>query len=97
MDAKEIGDQIKKIIADVANLDPGEIDDKASFVEELELDSLSMLEIGVDIDYQFKLGVTDEQLKELGSVEDAIALVQQVQSGKRSASGGRSPAATFSA
>lgn len=87
MDAKEIGDQIKKIIADVANLDPEEIGDKASFVEELELDSLSMLEIGVDIDYQFKLGVTDEQLKELASVEDAIALVQQVQSDKQAASG----------
>ena len=87
MDAKEIGEQIKKIIADVANLDPKEIDDKASFVEELELDSLSMLEIGVDIDYQFKLGVTDEQLKELGSVEDAVALVQQVQSSKQAASG----------
>ncbi len=88
MEAKEIGEHIKRIIGDVANLDPAQIDDKASFIEDLELDSLSLLEIGVDIDYQFKLGVPDERLKELRSVEDAIALVQQVRSDKQTATEG---------
>ncbi len=88
MEAQEIGERIKEIIADVANLDPKEIADKASFIEDLELDSLSLLEIGVDIDYQFKLGVSDERLKELRSVEDAIELVQQVQAGKQVATEG---------
>lgn len=88
MEAREIGERIKGIIGDVANLDPAEIDDKASFIEDLELDSLSLLEIGVDIDYQFKLGVSDERLKELRSVEDAIELVQQVLSSKQTTSGG---------
>jgi acyl carrier protein len=88
MEAQEIGERIKLIIADVANLDPEEIDDKASFIEDLELDSLSLLEIGVDIDYQFKLGVSDERLKELRSVQDAVELVQQVQAGKQVAAEG---------
>ena len=79
---------IKKIIADVANLDPARSTTRRSFIEDLELDSLSLLEIGVDIDYQFKLGVSDERLKELRSVEDAIELVQQVRSDKQAASGG---------
>jgi acyl carrier protein len=88
MEAQEIGERIKEIIADVANLDPKEIADQASFIEDLELDSLSLLEIGVDIDYQFKLGVSDERLKELRSVEDAIELVQQVKAGKQVATEG---------
>lgn len=85
MEAQEIGERIKEIIADVANLDPQEIGDEANFIEDLELDSLSLLEIGVDIDYQFKLGVSDEQLKELRSVREAIELVQKVQASKQPA------------
>ncbi len=77
MEAAAILTKIKEIIADVANLDPGEIGDDATF-EELSLDSLSLLEIGVDVDYQFKLGVPDERLKELRSVKDTLELVQQV-------------------
>ena len=83
MEVQEIRERIKAIIADVANLNAGEIGDQAAFIEELELDSLSLLEIGVDIDYQFKLGVSDERLKELRSVEDAVELVVQVQAGKQ--------------
>ena len=85
MEVQEIRAKIKEIIADVANLDPERIGDQATFVEELSLDSLSLLEIGVDIDYQFKLGVSDERLKELRSVEDAVELVQQIEAAKATA------------
>ena len=85
MEAQEIGQRIKEIIGDVANLDPQEIGDEANFIEDLQLDSLSLLEIGVDIDYQFKLGVTDEQLKELRTVREAVGLVQQVRASKAAA------------
>lgn len=77
MEATQITEKIKEIIADVANLDPSEIGDEATFIEDLGLDSLSLLEIGVDVDYQFKLGVSDERLKELRSVKDAVELVVQ--------------------
>jgi len=82
MEVQEIRTKIKEIIADVANLDAEEIGDQATFVEDLSLDSLSLLEVGVDIDYLFKLGVSDERLKELRSVQDAVELVQQIQAGK---------------
>jgi acyl carrier protein len=83
MEAEAIGAQIKEIIADVANLDPNEIEDDASFIEDLSLDSLSLLEIGVDVDYHFKLGVPDDVLKKLRSVRETIALVQKCQAEKK--------------
>jgi acyl carrier protein len=82
MEVQEIRAKIKEIIADVANLDAAEIGDQATFIEALSLDSLSLLEIGVDVDYHFKLGVSDERLKEMRSVQDAVELVQQIQAGK---------------
>lgn len=75
MNPEEIRSKVKEIIADVADLDPAEIADDARFVEDLDLDSLAMLEMGVDVDYAFKLGVGDERLKELRSVGDTVALV----------------------
>lgn len=85
MEVSEIRAKIKEVIADVANLDPEGIGDQARFVEDLALDSLSLLEIGVDIDYLFKLGVPDERLKELRSVEDAVELVVETQAAKATA------------
>ncbi len=75
MDVVEIRSKIKEIIANVTNIDPTEISDKDSFVEDLQLDSLSLLEIGVDVDYEFKLGVPEERLGELRTVQDSVDLV----------------------
>ncbi len=78
MNVEEIRTKIKEIISNVTNIDVEEIGDEASFVDDLQLDSLSLLEIGVDVDYEFKLGVPEERLGELRTVQDSVALVQQV-------------------
>ncbi len=76
MERPEISAKVKEIIANVANLDPAEIADEASFIDDLGLDSLSLLEIGVDVDYAFKLGVPEEKLQQLATVADTVDLVQ---------------------
>ena len=76
MTTQEIRVKVKEIIADVAGIEAGEIADEARFVEDLDLDSLAMLEMGVDVDYAFKLGVPDEELRELRSVPQTVALVE---------------------
>ena len=75
MDVGTIRARIKDIIANVTNIAVEEIGDQASFIEDLQLDSLSLLEIGVDVDYAFKLGVPEERLQELRTVEDTVDLV----------------------
>jgi acyl carrier protein len=76
MNTDEIRGKVKEIIADVAGIDAGEIADEAHFFEDLDLDSLALLEMGVDVDYAFKLGVPDEDLKELRTVPQCVALVE---------------------
>jgi len=70
--------KIKEVIADVADLETTEIGDEAHFIDDLELDSLSLLEIGVDIDYEFKLGVSEERLAKLRSIPETVALVEEI-------------------
>jgi len=82
MDRGQIRHRIKEIIASVANLDPVSIGNEASFIDDLGLDSLSLLEIGVDVDYEFKLGVPEERLQGLRTVADTVALVEECLAGR---------------
>jgi acyl carrier protein len=73
----EIRESIKKVIANVSDIDLADIGDSASFKEDLGLDSLVLLEISVDIGLQFALDIPEEQLMQLHTVQDAVELVQQ--------------------
>jgi len=85
MDVAEVTSKVKQIISNVTNIAPSQIADDASFVEDLNLDSLSLLEIGVDVDFEFKLGVPEERLQQLRTVQDSVDLVLQVLAEKTAA------------
>jgi acyl carrier protein len=78
MDRTAVTLKIKQVIADVADLDVAEIADGAHFIDDLALDSLALLEIGVDIDYEFKLGVSEDRLSRLRSIPETVALVAEI-------------------
>lgn len=73
---EEIKTRIKQIIANIAGLNPSRISDDAMLREDLKLDSLSLLEIGVDVDLAFKLELPDERYKEIASLPAMVDLVQ---------------------
>jgi acyl carrier protein len=77
MDVAQMKGRIKEIIANVTSIDPAEIGDATSFTKELGLDSLSLLEIGVDVDYEFKLELPEERMRGLDSVDQTLALVEE--------------------
>ena len=76
MEVMEIKAKVKEIIANVTSIDPDSIEDGASFTQEMGLDSLSLLEVGVDVDYEFKLELPEESMRGLDSVDQTVALVQ---------------------
>ncbi len=76
MEPQEIRDKVKGIIGNVAGLDPKSIGDGDHFRDDLNLDSLSLLEIGVDVDMAFQLGLPDERYKEIASLPSMVDLIQ---------------------
>ncbi len=74
---REIQDKIKQIIGNIAGLDPKRIGDGDSLRDDLKLDSLSLLEIGVDVDLAFKLNLPDERYKEIQTLPEMVSLVQE--------------------
>jgi acyl carrier protein len=73
----EILDKIKQIIGNIAGLDPKRIGDADSLRDDLKLDSLSLLEIGVDVDLAFKLNLPDERYKEIQTLPQMVSLVHE--------------------
>jgi acyl carrier protein len=77
MNDEEIRAIIKKSIARITSIDPEEIADHASYKDDLNLDSLTILEIAVDAEYQFQVKIPDDDLSEIRTVDDTVKLVQQ--------------------
>lgn len=81
MTIEEIRPRVKKTIAKITGLTPEMIEDDASF-DSLELDSLSRIEVLVELEREFGLEVPEESEDEnliarIHTVEDATQLVAQ--------------------
>ncbi len=75
MDIGEIKDKIRQIIFETTNIEPETISDKAHFVQDLDLDSLTLLEIGVSVDQEFRLDLPEEEMKQMTDLQATADLV----------------------
>jgi acyl carrier protein len=77
MNVEEITTKVKNSIARITSIDPSDISDHASYKDDLGLDSLTILEIAVDAEYQFQVKLSDDDLGEIQRVDDTVRMVQQ--------------------
>ncbi|MEY3407225.1 MAG: hypothetical protein RL038_286 [Actinomycetota bacterium] len=76
MTDQEILDALRSIVSEIAGIDEAAIDADKSFVDDLDIDSLSMVEIAMEMDSKLGVGIPDEELKNIKTVGDAIAYVK---------------------
>jgi acyl carrier protein len=88
MDRDEIRRVVKGLIAKVTDLPIDKIADNASFREDLELDSLALIEISVHVDHAYKLRLTEEEIGSLATIDDAVNMVIKKQTEQGSAAAG---------
>ncbi|HEV3469717.1 MAG TPA: phosphopantetheine-binding protein [Pyrinomonadaceae bacterium] len=77
MTADEIRAKVKSAISSTAGLDAGDIPDDADYREDLQLDSLTILEIAVSLEYQFRLDIPDEELTAVRTIGDTVGLIRR--------------------
>lgn len=78
MAEKDVEKEIITIIADVSGFDEEEITPDANFFEDLEIDSIKAIEITVAIEKKFKISVRDEDVPNITTIKQAVALVKQL-------------------
>jgi acyl carrier protein len=64
-DNNEILSGLAEIVEEVAGIDTAEVTTEKSFVDDLDIDSLSMVEIAVQAEDKFGVKIPDDQLAEL--------------------------------
>jgi acyl carrier protein len=74
---QEILAGLGEIVDEVAGVPADEVTPEKSFVEDLDIDSLSMVEIAVAAQDKFGVEIPDEQLKDLKTVQDVINFVSK--------------------
>ncbi|GAB08993.1 acyl carrier protein [Gordonia araii NBRC 100433] len=70
---------IAEIIEEVTGIDPSEVTIEKSFVDDLDIDSLSIVEIAVQLEDKYGVKVPDEDLAGLRTVGDAVAYIQKLE------------------
>ncbi|MGA9770772.1 MAG: acyl carrier protein [Blastocatellia bacterium] len=77
MDTSHILNTVKDSIANITGISADTIEDTSAYVEDLKLDSLSILEVVVEIEYQFKIKIPEERLGRIRTVDDTVQAVQE--------------------
>jgi acyl carrier protein len=77
MSVDDIRTAIKQAIVKVSKLDPLTVGDCSSFRDDLGLDSLSILEVIVEIECRFQIpDLSDDDYSTIQTVDDAVRFVQ---------------------
>ena len=71
-------EKLKKVIADVLNVDPDEITMETTFADDLGADSLDVFQIIMGIEEEFDIEVPPEEAEKISTVEEAVALIKSV-------------------
>ena len=74
---EEIRAQLADLVNDVAGVPVEDVQLDKSFVDDLDVDSLAMVEIIVGCEDKFGVTIPDEESKNLKTVGDAVAYVEQ--------------------
>ena len=68
---------LAEIVEEVAGVSPEDVTAEKSFVDDLDIDSLSMVEIAVQAEDKFGVKIPDAELANLKTVGDAVAYVSK--------------------
>ncbi len=69
-------EKLKKVIADVLNVDPEEITMETTFIDDLGADSLDVFQIIMGIEEEFDIEIPAEDAENITTVEEAVNLIK---------------------
>jgi acyl carrier protein len=72
----DIASRVKAIIVDKLGVDESEVTPEASFTNDLGADSLDTVELIMEFEKEFNIGIPDDQAENIGTVGDAVKYIE---------------------
>lgn len=69
-------EKLKKVIAEVLNVDPNEITMETTFMDDLGADSLDVFQIIMGIEEEFDIEIPPETAEQIATVEQAVEMIK---------------------
>ncbi|API93855.1 MULTISPECIES: acyl carrier protein [Bacillota] len=75
----DVFDRVKAIIVDRLDVDESKVTMEASFKEDLEADSLDVVELVMELEDEFDMEIADEEAEKINTVGDAVNYINNLQ------------------
>ena len=76
---EEVFERVKEVLTEQLGVDEGEITEDASFQEDLDADSLVLVELIMELEDQFGIKISDEDAQKIQTVGQAVDYVSSHQ------------------
>ena len=77
MTQEEITAGLAEILEEVAGVSPDDVTAEKSFTDDLDVDSLSMVEVVVAAEEKFGVKIPDDEVANLKTVGDAVSYIER--------------------
>lgn len=76
MSRDEIFGQIREILVDQLGVDENDVKENASFQDDLDADSLDLVELIMEMEDKFGVKISDEEAEKIRTVGEAVGYIE---------------------
>ena len=76
---EEVFERVKEVLTEQLGIDENEVTEEASFTEDLDADSLDLVELIMELEDQFQIKISDEDAQKIQTVGQAVDYVSKHQ------------------
>ena len=74
---EEVFERVKEVLTEQLGIEESDITEEASFQEDLDADSLDLVELIMSLEEEFGMEISDEEAEKIVSVQDAVDYINE--------------------